>query len=123
MTIFKSAALLAVFGFLLASLTGSLRAAPDDTLGMALLGGDIRSDAHLNYGSGVAGVSRLDYGIYDVSFDRPVSNCFGSATTAANVGFIAVLAKIGSDTFRVYITTANLTYVDADFHLIVFCPK
>lgn len=113
------------------------QAAPDNTLGMALLSATVDNSTPPNIarGSGAVsasrpGVAQNTTGYADVVFDRDVSNC----TCTASVGAFAAI-DFGAGNFVATATcpyTANTVRVITSndgvaanfaFHLIVFCPK
>jgi hypothetical protein len=109
-------------------------AAPDNTLGMALLSANVLSNGALNGGSGVVSSSSTDTGRYTVKFDRDLQGCTCAAMHAASGGGIVnssinVTAfcpsnAIGVDSVRVFTwRTSDNTASAEPFHLIVFCPR
>ena len=108
-------------------------AAPDNTLGMALMsatvdGGDPPS---LVRGAGVVSVHRTEAGRYVVGFNRDLSNCTCTASVGGNhVSFAfttssatANCPNTGNTLATVYLRTLANAATDVPFHLIVFCPK
>lgn len=134
MTDFKSAAVFTVLGVLLASLPGPLRAAPDNTQGMALMSATVNNTTTpptLVRGSGAVSVSRPTTGIAHVVFDRDLSNC--SCTTSVGshqIGaytpgtyFSTTNCPFAANSARIATKNESYTLVNVSFHLIVFCPK
>jgi hypothetical protein len=131
-TTLKSAAIFTLLGFLLASLTGSLRAAPDDTLGMALMSATVGANGTLVRGSGATSAEKNGTGEYLVQFARSIANCSCAASVGGNDPFVTYIlthaATANCPSFvapdKAHIATSfDNTAVDRDFHLIVFCPK
>jgi hypothetical protein len=105
-------------------------AAPDNTLGMALMAAEVvGANGSLIRGSGATGASRSSEGLYVVTFDRDVTECFYSATFTNIIGLLNPGRTLQANTFngngvRVrLLRAADDTVVDADFQLIVFCPR
>lgn len=120
MTKLKFAALLTVCGFLVALFTSPLRAAPDNTNGMALMGAFVSSGGSLVKASGATGVVFVDTGQYQVVFDRNVSECFYSVTTVNN-NVTASAVQEAPQVVQVLISEGPPT--SSAFYLIVFCPR
>jgi hypothetical protein len=111
-------------------------AAPDNTLGMALMSAtvDAATPPNLVRGSGVVSLNRIgSNAVVDVEFNRDLSNC----TCTASVGWYATDASLtggpiagancpfGSPN-KVRVTTVaagGSSGAIVPFHLIVFCPK
>jgi hypothetical protein len=112
-------------------------AAPDDTLGMALMSATVGSAGTLTRGSGVTAVQKTGTGSYTVTFNRSLANC----TCTVNLG-----GQDGNTDYVVswhanancpgYQKPSNMATIytnrdiqsqylmaDASFHLIVFCAK
>ena len=124
MTNFRFAALFIALVVMVASITGSLRAAPDNTLGMAILAASVNSDGTLLAGSGAASAAKLGTGQYRVDFDRDVLSCFRAATLESSAGEIRAITD--TVTFnRVLVVTANSggSISDASFNLLVYCAR
>jgi hypothetical protein len=128
----KSAALFTMFGILLASLAGSLRAAPDNALGMALMSATVAADGTLVRGSGATSAKKIGTGEYLVQFDRSIADCSCVASVGGNSPFVTyVLAHVATANCPSFAapgkadiaTSFDNTALDKDFHLIVFCPK
>ena len=126
----KSAALFIAIGFVLASLSGSLWAAPDKGLGMSLLGAAVDSGGNLVSGAGVLSAERVSTGDYNVQFKRSLEGC-NHVAGVGGVNTISLTPRRGihsrtneSNEVRVvtYETTTNSLF-DTGFQVIVFCPK
>jgi hypothetical protein len=109
-------------------------AAPDNTLGMALMSAVVNANGTLDRGSGVASSLRLGAagsGTYEVLFDREVSTCtfvasLGNSTFTTFLGEVSAVRRSGAGKENgVYVETNNSAGASADkpFHLIVFCAK
>ncbi len=107
--------------------------APDGTRGMALMSAAVRvsgTTATLVRGSGVTSITRIGAGLYQVIFDRDVTQCFYVATIGdpfqgnSPQGFIDVAAR-GGNANGVFIETHDPSNALADrsFQLLVFCNK
>jgi hypothetical protein len=118
-------------------------AAADDTLGMALMSASVKADGTLHHGSGVVSVTKpaMTSGEYHVKFERSIATC----TCVANLGgvdgngsyFVSwhinancppfINATPTDPTLALVATSRDLqsqyNQEDADFHLIVFCPR
>jgi hypothetical protein len=107
--------------------------AADQTLGMALMGALVKYDGTLVLGSGgVVSSSRIQTAVYEIVFDRPVTNCILSATSGGepSTGTAYVVQPSPRYPFgmpnniRVVMYNADASgQLDATFHLMVFCPK
>ena len=109
------------------------QAAPDNTLGMALMSASVDAAPSPNIirGSGAVSASRPQTGFVDVVFDRDLSSCACTAST----GYYEVGSYTGGsmasancpyaapNSARVIVRSENATFIDSPFHLIVFCPK
>jgi hypothetical protein len=110
-------------------------AAPDNTLGMALMSATVASDGTLVHGSGATGtVKNSGLGDYTVTFERDLVGCSCTASAGhSSIGspVIAIIATANcpgaaANNLRVVTTTrldTNTLRLDIDFHAIVFCPK
>jgi hypothetical protein len=110
----------------------AIRAAPDHTLGMALMSAIVTAGGDLVGGAGaVSSVSTALTGYYEVKFNRNLQGC---SCAAMHVGESTLFSRINvtafcptlveSDTVAVRTwQTANDAAEDRPFHLIVFCPK
>lgn len=109
------------------------RAAPDNTLGMAILSATVASNGTLTHGSGATGSVQNGTGIYMVTFNRDLTGCSGTASAGrSTIGAVhfSIIATAdcpatAANDLRVY-TRTGLTIgdvINAAFHAIVFCPK
>ena len=100
-------------------------AAPDDTLGMALLAADVSSTGELVRGSGAISATRSGMGDYVVAFDRIVGNCFPVATLGSQASIADGLISTAQNGNGVTVATfsAPATPADRSFHLVVFCNQ
>lgn len=132
MTNLKSAIAFTLLGILLATLTGSPRAAPDNTRGMALMAATVDTDGTLVRGAGaLSSHTTGNPGDYVVQFNRDVTDCTYVASVGGPVSPVAYTSNVsanapgtasGSDTVRV-VTSNNGALANYPFHLIVFCVK
>lgn len=112
------------------SLAGPVYAAPDGTLGMALLGAAVNGDGTLTRGSGTTSATKLGgTGNYEVEFDRDLSTCFfvatvGPAGGGSSQGEVNVALR-GGNSSAVFVDTneSDGTAADKPFHLMVFCAR
>lgn len=136
MTNWKSAALFVAIGFLLASLTSSPRAAPDKTLGMALMSASVGTGCSLAHGAGVTTVDAWNSDPNEscvVTFDRRVDTCtyagvIGYPTyihpPAGEMAAVPIPPPSGSGhSVRVYRRNSAGAGSDLPFHLMVFCAQ
>lgn len=128
MTGFRSAALFTTLGILLASLAGSLRAAPDQTLGMAMMSARVSSTGNLNGGAGAASVTRAGpSGQYSVTFSRAIyPGCSATASISGSGptgdrGMIVVRRYINNYLVKTYNHQGTLE--DRPFAMLVFCES
>ena len=111
-------------------------AAPDNTLGVALMSATVASDGTLVHGSGATGtVKNSGFGDYTVTFERDLVGCSCTASAGGfsissppGVGIIANAScpSAAANNLRVLTTTRLDTgtfRLDVPFHAIVFCPK
>jgi hypothetical protein len=89
-------------------------AAPDQTLGMALLGAHIGFDGSLLNGAGVVDVISDGNGRRIVQFNRNVLDCFYSVSSEQ---------WETPSTVANYQVTRVLVGLDSAFFLTVFCPR
>jgi len=105
----------------------SIRAAPDQTLGMALLSAVVEANGTLISGTGVKNVTRTGVGGYLVQFDRSVAGCAPVASPLINFydNFVIVnhIPTPTPDTFQVLTGEVLGSGEDTRFSLIVFCAK
>jgi hypothetical protein len=103
-------------------------AAPDQTLGMALMSAVVEANGTLISGTGVKNVTRTGLGGYLVQFDRSVVGCTPVASPLINFydNFV-VVNHIPSaptpDTFQVLTGEVLGNGEDTRFSLIVFCGR
>ena len=103
--------------------TGKALAAPDQTLGMAIMSAFVDVDGSLGYGSGVVSSAYNSVGkFYTVSFNRPLAGCVSNVSSSSG-------ARIASSGFAVDNSVRVETYgvngvIGAGaFNLIVFCAR
>ena len=105
----------------------SIRAAPDQTLGMALMSATVEANGTLISGTGVKNVTRTGTGGYLVQFDRSVAGCAPVASPLINFydNFVIVnhIPTPTPDTFQVLTGEVLGSGEDTRFSLIVFCAK
>jgi len=109
----------------------AIRAAPDQTLGMALMSALVRQDGMLLGGAGATSSSRHQTGRYRVFFNRSVVGCDYVATRShfienAHMDPATISTAPSADSADgvwVVVQEADGTDVDRVFRLIVFCPK
>lgn len=101
-------------------------AAPDNTLGMAIMAAEVGSDGTLLRSSGATSASNPTGGIYIVQFDRNVTNCYPSATLGTGSGVTTgqIGAFQGGGT-SITVATANSAgnSTNLGFRLTVFCSN
>ena len=110
----------------LAASPAALDAAPDQTLGMALMSAVVEANGTLISGTGVKNVTRTGLGGYLVQFDRSVVGCTPVAGLLANFydNFVAVNHNPTTpDTFQVLTGEVFGSGEDTRFSLIVFCGR
>ena len=119
--------LFAAVGCLLWS--GPVFAAPDGTLGMALMAAAVNADGTLARNTGATNVIKLGVGTYEVEFDRNVTQCFYTATVGPAGGGSALgevnVAPRGGNANAIFVDTnaSDGTGADKPFFLIVFCAQ
>jgi hypothetical protein len=108
---------------------GSTAAAPDQTLGAALMSAVVDADGTLVRGGGATSVMRVANGTYVVTFSRSVVECTYVAslglTGTNNIppsGSASVVARV-PNIVLVVTTDSTGSNVDTAFHLIVFCTQ
>jgi hypothetical protein len=108
----------------------AIRAAPDQTLGMALMSALVRQDGMLLGGAGATSSSRHQTGRYRVFFNRSVVGCDYVATQSHSnslthnpVAAIATAPGDSANSVWVVVRDGEQTDVDRIFRMIVFCPK
>ena len=78
------------------------QAAPDNGLGMAQLGAFINGDGTVGFGAGVTGALRFSAGVYEIQFNRNITQCIYSANSAsASNKVIQVAAALVQSEWRV----------------------
>ena len=118
--------------FLTATQIQPTRAAPDKAQGMALMGAYVNySNGSLARASGVTASQRVSAGVYVLTFDRTVDDCFITANVydaGVGVGYAVVWRQSGnglpsgnSATILTYNTGG--ARADHQFHVIAFCPR
>lgn len=125
-----------VVGLAAASAIKAARAAPDGTLGMALMSAVVHYDSGnakvvVDGEVGLTSIARISTGQYDLRFVRDVSDCtcVVSGGYGNNINDIAgVIATancpVSSLTGRVAVHTSFPTNAaDLPFQVLVFCPK
>jgi hypothetical protein len=118
----KFAALCAAFA--LVASTGWLRAAPDHTLGMALMGGLISPTGQFQAGSGITNVQQTGTGEYVITFERNIVGCPFATGTIGGFGVSTAIVGQGQTTLSVWTRlTSDNSAVDDSFSIVVFCPK
>ena len=128
MTGFRSAVLFTTLGILVASLAGSLRAAPDQTLGMAMMSARVAANGNLNGGAGAASATKVGpNGQYSVTFHRPIypgcsatASISGSGPTGER-GFI--VAQRSTSQYLVKTYNHQGTLEDRPFAMLVLCER
>lgn len=106
-------------------------AAPDQTLGPALLSAVVDSDGSLARGAGAVSSARLGTGQYEVIFNRDVRDCtYGATVGSAATGGLAPSAasparRLGQDNGVFVRVSAGTTgnNIDRPFHLTAFCVR
>ena len=121
--------LAAVSALLLAAAASPAEAAPDKTLGMALLGAHVTRDALVLHSAGVKSVEKLNPGNYRVTFERSVFGCIPVATVA-NEGSGRLIINPNQSTpgpnpeaLSVRTFEVDGTLADKGFTLTVFCAR
>jgi hypothetical protein len=125
----KIAPLLAGCGLaaILLSLTpASLRvatAAPDNTLGMAMLGAHVGGDGTIYDQSGLVSAT-VGAGTYALTFDRPIGSCMWSAMPFANEDVVIRTTSYSSTTINLRMSrVSDGTAVNWSLFLTMFCPR
>ena len=111
---------------LLAAPAPPAHAAPDNTRGKAIMAAEVDSDGMLERGSGATSATRIGQGLYNVQFDRDVTNCYPFATLGSNAGVqTGTVAGASQNGNIVTVGTTNAAggLTDRPFHLLVFCNK
>jgi hypothetical protein len=98
-------------------------AAPDNTLGTAMLGALVKDDGTLLHGTGVTGVVHTTTGGYKVTFDRDITDCTFATTPVGSSVVIRAVSFVGSNLqFNMNRVSDGIAF-DSTFSLVVFCPK
>jgi hypothetical protein len=114
----------ALFGVALLASSVPLRAAPDHTLGMALMGGLISPSGELQSGSGITNVQQTGTGEYVIRFERNIVGCPFATGTIGGFGVSTAIVGQGQTTLTVWTRlTSDNSAVDDTFSIVVFCPK
>jgi hypothetical protein len=108
-----------------------MRAAPDQTLGMALMSALVRHDGSLLDGVGAISSNQHSTGRYRVFFNRNVVGCGYVATRSHFISnahmdpatISTAPSADSADGVWVVVQEADGTFVDRVFRLIVFCAK
>jgi len=105
-------------------LENPVKAAADNTLGMALLGAVVNGDGTLHHGAGVVSTSRPNKGTYEVTFNRDITACFATASAQGFAIYASIFVPT-TNTLRVFLSTQSTLAVEWDglFHVTVFCPR
>ena len=98
-------------------------AAPDNTLGVAILGALVKDDGTLLRGSGATGASNFATGAYAVTFNRDITNCTFAATPVRNSVVIRAVSTVGSNLQFNMNRLSDGSALNSTFSLVVFCPK
>lgn len=97
---------------------------PDNGRGMALLAAEVQTTGALLNGAGATGANRIGTGIYEVFFNRDVTQCFYQAVSFLNHVALFVEPRSGAanGVFVEFFTLSN-TLADSRFYLTVFCNR
>ena len=112
----------------LAASPAALDAAPDQTLGMAIMSASVDDGCVLTRGAGATGATPNATGICNVAFDRDVTACTyagmigNPGLSVSPAGEIAANPS-GPTTVSVRTRDSSGTLTDLPFHLIVFCAR
>ena len=106
-----------------AATTHTAHAAPDNTLGVAILGALVKDDGTLLRGSGATGASNFATGAYAVTFNRDITNCTFAATPVGNSVVIRAVSTVGSNLQFNMNRLSDGSALNSTFSLVVFCPK
>lgn len=96
-------------------------AAPDDTLGVALMGAIVSGDGAFWDKAGATSVKWPAWGRYVIQFERPITGCFFSVTPMEER--IVMSAVINNNKLEVHSTALDGTANNTWFHVLVYCPK
>ena len=102
-------------------------AAPDNTLGMAILSAGIHTNGTPAFGSGLIAWAKdtTTAGHYYLTFNRDISGCAQTVTPRSYHVSAHLSPGIEPNSIHVYLWLATDTgdAIDAPFHLIVFCNQ
>jgi hypothetical protein len=99
------------------------QAAPDDTLGMAILGGLVSEDGAITRASGLVNVIHNSTGAYGLFFDRDIQACMFTMTSFSLTEATVRIASYGGDQVVVHVfKPSNNALTNAAFFVNVFCP-
>lgn len=120
----SSAVVLAAFASAVVT-SWPVAAAPDNTLGVALMSARVDSDGTTLASSGATGVTHPGGGQYVVEFDRDVASCIYSVKPFNNLRGASVLPAAASGS-AVAVTIWGISGIsfaptDGEFDLIVYC--
>jgi len=109
----------------------AIRAAPDQTLGMAIMSALVKADGTLLGGAGATSSSQHQTGRYRVFFNRSVLGCDYVATQSHSnslthnppVATIATAPGDSANSVWVVVHDGSGTDVNRIFRMIVFCAK
>lgn len=98
--------------------------APDQSLGMAILGARVNRDGSLAVAAGATSAIRRQAGVYTVRFDRNVSACIYSTSNNDITDKSFSVGPSTSDVNGIYINVSTSGgFVDGSFYLTVFCNR
>lgn len=112
--------------------TFATQAAPDNTLGMAIMSAVVQGDTgELNRGAGVVSSTRINTGSYQVIFDRNVAQCSYAASSGTPYNGISRDIVVSADPLPTDVSGVSVAVThatdgssyDAGFHLFVFCAR
>jgi hypothetical protein len=97
---------------------------PAGGLGMAILGASVNSSGGVLFGSGVTGAVHLNPGIYEVDFNRDVTQCIYTASSFNATVPVLVEPRSG-DANGIFLEFSNInaspSLQDSQFYLTVNC--
>jgi hypothetical protein len=106
---------------------GNALAAPDQTLGMAIMSAAVSADGTLLRGAGVMAVTKSSVpGRYEISFIRKVDSCEAVATAQGQVALPRAVQLLGVVDDTIYFQTGSENDgepTNSDFYVIVFCAR
>lgn len=106
--------------------------ATDNTLGMALLSAAVDQNGTLYQNSGAVSATKVDTGLYSVTFNRSVVGCSIAGTLGSPIPLGAPDAvgqmnvtplDSAADTIRVRTSNATGIGTNKNFHVILFCAR